>query len=242
MGTFKLEFSHMGIRQNLQISTSHITPRTVRISCGLRNGHRKPMWRTRVLSTEAIQAVQSLKLAQKSPSRLEQVFSNKLNRLLKADLLDVLAELQRQNELDLSLKVFNFVRKELWYEPDLTLFNDMLMMLGRNKMIEIAEQIFLELRNESLEPDTRTYTEMIGAYFKVEMVKKAVETYELMKASGSAPDKLTLTILIRNLEKVGEEALAATLKKECTEYFDYPEKFIEEVERAHPKRRSLSLV
>lgn len=63
------------------------------------------MWRTRVLSTEAIQAVQSLKLAQKSPSRLEQVFSNKLSRLLKADLLDVLAELQRQNESDLALKV-----------------------------------------------------------------------------------------------------------------------------------------
>lgn len=64
------------------------------------------MWRTRVLSTEAIQAVQSLKLAQNSSSKLEQVFSSKLSRLLKADLLDTLAELQRQNELDLALKVF----------------------------------------------------------------------------------------------------------------------------------------
>ncbi|XP_022856169.1 pentatricopeptide repeat-containing protein At1g62350-like isoform X2 [Olea europaea var. sylvestris] len=242
MGTFKLEPSHMGIRQNLQISATNFTPRTLRISCGLRSGPRKPMWRTRVLSTEAIQAVQSLKLAQKSPSRLEQVFSNKLSRLLKADLLDVLAELQRQNESDLALKVFNFVRKELWYEPDLTLFNDMLMMVGRNKMIEIAEQLLLELRNESLEPDARSYTEMIGAYFKVEMVKKAMDTYELMKASGCAPDKLTLTILIRNLEKAGEGALAAVLKKECTEYVEYPEKFLEEVERTHPKRRSLRLV
>ncbi|CAI9777062.1 unnamed protein product [Fraxinus pennsylvanica] len=242
MGTIKLEFSQTGIRQNLRISALNLTPRTVRISCGLRNWSRKPMWRTRVLSTEAIQAVQSLKLAQKSPSRLEQVFSNKLNRLLKADLLEVLAELQRQNELDLALKVFNFVRKELWYEPSLTLFNDMILMLGKNKMIEIAEQLLSELRNESLEHDTRTYTEMIGAYFRVEMVKKAMETYELMKASGCAPDKLTLTILIKNLEKAGEEALAASLKKECTEYFDYPEKFLEEVERAHPKRRSLILV
>ncbi|KAK6118626.1 hypothetical protein DH2020_047618 [Rehmannia glutinosa] len=189
------------------------------------------MWRTRVLSTEAIQAVQSLKLAQNSSSKLEQVFSSKINRLLKADLLDTLAELQRQNELDLALKVFNFVRKELWYVPDLSLFNDMMVMLGKNKMIEMVEQLFLELRNEGLQPDARTYTELIGAYFKVEMVKKAMETYELMKASGYVPDKLTLTILIRNLEKAGEEALSKSIKKECAEYFDYPDKFLEEVER-----------
>lgn len=58
-----------------------------------------------MLSTEAIQAVQSLKLAQNSPSKLDQVFSTKLSRLLKADLEDTLAELQRQNEFVLALKV-----------------------------------------------------------------------------------------------------------------------------------------
>ncbi|KAG8375904.1 hypothetical protein BUALT_Bualt09G0007600 [Buddleja alternifolia] len=198
MGSLKLEFS-------LQISNSNSnsnSPRRI-ISCGLRNGPRKAMWRrSRVLSTEAIQAVQSLKLAQNSSSssfKLDQVFRNKVNRLLKADLLDTLAELQRQNQLDLALKVgvcvcvcvyiyiykvFNFVKKEVWYVPDVSLFNDMILMLGKNKMIDMAEQLFLELKSQQgLEPDARTYTEMIGAYFKVEMVNKAVETYELMKAS-----------------------------------------------------------
>lgn len=84
------------------------TPRTLTITCGLRNGPRKPMWKSQVLSTEAIQAVQSLKLAQKSSSKLEVVIRNKLARLLKPDLLDALAELQRQNELDLALKVLIF--------------------------------------------------------------------------------------------------------------------------------------
>jgi len=59
------------------------------------------------MSTEAIQAVQCLKLA-KSPSKLEQVFNSRLSRLLQADLLDTLTELQRQNELDLALKVIPF--------------------------------------------------------------------------------------------------------------------------------------
>lgn len=57
-----------------------------------------------MLSTEAIQVVQSLKLA-KSSIKLEEVFSSRVSRLLKSDLLDTLAELQRQGELDLTLKV-----------------------------------------------------------------------------------------------------------------------------------------
>ncbi|KAI3823259.1 hypothetical protein L1987_04692 [Smallanthus sonchifolius] len=57
------------------------------------------------LSTKALQAVQSLKLAAKNPSKLNQVFNSKLNRLLKDDLLDVFAELQRQQHLDHALKV-----------------------------------------------------------------------------------------------------------------------------------------
>ncbi|KAI3519048.1 hypothetical protein L1887_08030 [Cichorium endivia] len=75
------------------------------ITCGLR----KPM-RTRrpsdgVLSTEAIQAVQSLKLAAENPSKLHQVFDSKLSRLLKDDLLDAFAELQRQQHLELVVKL-----------------------------------------------------------------------------------------------------------------------------------------
>ncbi|KAI3723102.1 hypothetical protein L2E82_34450 [Cichorium intybus] len=74
------------------------------ITCGLR----KPM-RTRrpsdgVLSTEATQAVQSLKLAARNPSKLHQVFDSKLSRLLKYDLLDAFAELQRQQHLELAVK------------------------------------------------------------------------------------------------------------------------------------------
>lgn len=105
MGSLKLQFYQLGLQQKPQMSTFIHKPRTVIITCGLRNGPRKPMWRTRVLSTEAIQAVQSLKLAQNSPSKLDQVFSTKLSRLLKADLEDTLAELQRQNEFNLALKV-----------------------------------------------------------------------------------------------------------------------------------------
>ncbi|EHA8588743.1 protein THYLAKOID ASSEMBLY 8-like, chloroplastic [Cocos nucifera] len=207
------------------------------IRCGLRGGPRRPLWRGRVLSTEAIHAVHALKLAKSSPkprrssspntkshSRMEVVFRDKLGRLLKADQIAVLTELRRQNEWEMTLQ-------EVWYKPDLSLYSDMIFMVAKNKLIEIAEQLFSELKEEGLQPDTRAYTEMIGAFLQVGMVEKAMDMYKLMKESGCNPDKLTLTILIRNLEKAGEKDLASAVRKECAEYVDFPDKFLEEVDK-----------
>lgn len=107
----------------------------------------------------------------------------------------------------------------------------MIFLVAKNKLIEIAEQLFSELKNEGLQPDTRAYTEMIGAFLQVGMVEKAMDMYKLMKVSGCNPDKLTLTILIRNLEKAGEKDLAFAIRKECAEFVDFPEKFLEEVDK-----------
>ncbi|XP_024961440.1 pentatricopeptide repeat-containing protein At1g62350-like isoform X2 [Cynara cardunculus var. scolymus] len=212
------------------------------ITCGLRKPLRVRRRSDGVLSTEAIQAVQSLKLAAKNPSKLDQVFNSKLIRLLKDDLLDAFVELQRQQHLDLALKVFEFMRKEAWYEPAHSLYGDLMLMFGKKKLIGEVEKLFSELIEEGLEPDTRAYTELIGAYLKVDMIEKAMETYELMKASGCIPDELTLTIMIRNLESVGRDDLAVIIKNDCADYLDYPKKFLKEVARKYPKRLRLNLV
>ncbi|RWW05483.1 hypothetical protein GW17_00031236, partial [Ensete ventricosum] len=237
-----------------------------RIRCGLR-GERKPLWRGRVMSTEAIQAVQALKHANASSSsrRIEDVLDARVGRLLKADQIAVLAELQRQNELQLALQVFvrcfnslksfslwttsdpsglqvfAFIRKEVWYKPELSLYSDMIFMLGKNKLIGLAEELFSELQKEGLQPDTRAYTEMIGAFLQVDMVEKAMDVYKSMKELGCSPDKLTLTILIRNLEKVGLEDLASDVRKDCAEYMDFPEKFLKEVDKKFVSTCSLDL-
>ncbi|XP_058094213.1 protein THYLAKOID ASSEMBLY 8-like, chloroplastic isoform X2 [Magnolia sinica] len=241
MGSLQFRFSEVGFSPNPGISTFFPFPKTPSlsppipiptsvISCGLRNGPRKPIWRGRVMSTEAIQAVQSLKLA-KSASKLEEVLDRRISRLLKADLMAALVELQRQNELEIALQ------KEVWYKPDLSLYCNMIFMLGKNKLIGIAEELFSELKKEGLKPDTRTYTEMMGAFLQVGMVEKAMETYTLMKESGCSPDKLTLTILIRNLEKAGEDELVSSVKKDCADYMDFPERFLDEVKQKHVKRK-----
>ncbi|KAK2971324.1 hypothetical protein RJ640_013425 [Escallonia rubra] len=223
MNSLRFPFSQMGIHQTPQLCKTQLSSfplssnSTINITCGLRNGPKKSLWRSRVLSTEAIQAVQCLKLA-KSPARMEEVFSSRISRLLKADLC----------------QVFDFLRREAWYEPHLSLFSDMICMLGKQKLIGTVEELFSILLKEGLTPDTRAYTELIGAYLRVNKVEKAVETYEWMKASGCVPDKLTLTILIRNLESMGEEELAATIKGDSAKYLDSPKRFLTEVQRKYP--------
>lgn len=125
------------------------------------------------------------------------------------------------------------MRKEEWYRPDLSLYCGMIFVMGKNKLIGIAEALFSELLKEGLEPDTRAYTEMIGAFLQVGMVENAMETYRLMKESGREPDKLTLTILIRNLEKAGEEELASSVMKDSAKYVDFPNRFTKEVKKKH---------
>ncbi|XP_027126228.1 protein THYLAKOID ASSEMBLY 8-like, chloroplastic isoform X3 [Coffea arabica] len=244
MDSLKSSIPQVGLHRNFDLSFPSLPmpPSRLKVTCGSRKiGPRKPMWRSRVLSPEAIQAVQSLKLA-KSPGKLAEVFANRISRLMKADLLDTLYELQRQNEVELALQVFNFARKEIWYEPGISIFTDMILMLGKSSNIEMAEQLFGELEKEGLRPDTRTYTEMIGAYFRIKMIEKAMESNESMKGSGCVPDKLTFRILIKNLEKTGKKELIATVKKDCLSYIKYPEKFLEEVEKTYPKRRLLNVV
>ncbi|EHA8591661.1 hypothetical protein COCNU_scaffold114074G000010 [Cocos nucifera] len=71
-----------------------------------RSKNRKPTQRGRYLSIEAIQAVQALKRAKISGGdSLDRVLESKVRRLIKADTVAVLRELQSQGEGLLALQV-----------------------------------------------------------------------------------------------------------------------------------------
>ncbi|KAK2425114.1 pentatricopeptide repeat-containing protein, mitochondrial [Trifolium repens] len=198
-----------------------------------------------VISKESVQVIQALKLAKNSDEKLNQVLKLRLLRLLKADVLDVLAELQRQNQLHLSLKVFEFIinDEEAGYaELLLTLYSDTILLLAKNKMIETVEEMFNRVVEKGLKPDTRFFNEMIGAYLQVGNTEKAMDFYRSMKDSGCLPDELTFTILIRSLLKNGEHELVETLKKESFDYVNAPGKFVQKVQQTHPKKKRINLV
>ncbi|CAK9140174.1 unnamed protein product [Ilex paraguariensis] len=191
-----------------------------------RSKNRKPLQRGRNLSIEAIQTVQALKRANNNnndvdkESSLEHVFDSKVRRLLKLDMIAVLRELLRQNECLLALKVFEDIRKEYWYKPQVSVYAEIITALGSNRLLKKVDCLFIELKRESsLEPDIQCFNALFESLLTFNSTKLAMEAFYFMKSIGGEPDKSTFTILIKGLESNGETSVSAILRREAQKYY-----------------------
>ncbi|KAL2559135.1 Vacuolar sorting protein 9 (VPS9) domain [Forsythia ovata] len=185
-----------------------------------RSKNRKPLQKGRNLSIEAIQTVQALKRSVNSDVLLEQLFDTKFRRLLKLDMLAVLRELLRQNQCLLALKVFKDVRKEYWYKPQLSLYAELVTVLGRNGLLEKVEFLVMELKSESnLEPDVESFNTMLESLMNFGLTGLAMECFYLMKSLSCDPDRLSFKILINGLESIGDANNLAIVQKEAQKYY-----------------------
>lgn len=202
----------------------HFPHRPLQLVCSSRNPGkpRGPLWRGRNLSNESLQAVQELKRAKGNHASVLTVLNTKISRLLKPDLVAVLGELQRQDECELALQIFDVVRKEIWYKPDVVLYVDMINTLGRNNLIEDVEKLTIFSREEGIQPDSRFYTAVIGANLRSGKIPKAMEVYDEMKKNGCFPSELTYGILLKGLHDSGEVDLAIALEAEYEAAIKYP--------------------
>ncbi|KAI5076045.1 hypothetical protein GOP47_0008110 [Adiantum capillus-veneris] len=180
-------------------------------------GHpRAPIWKGRLLSNEALRAVQELKRAhvRKDNARLSNVLKSTVSRLVKFDMLAVLGELRRQNECELAVLVFDVVRKEFWYKPEEGLLADLISTLARNKRVEDVEKLFVLASTEGMQPSMGLYTDVLSAHVGQGNLQKALDVYDELRKAGYAPCNPALGILRKALEANGDHELAATLVKE----------------------------
>ncbi|XWS54430.1 hypothetical protein CRYUN_Cryun10bG0088800 [Craigia yunnanensis] len=171
-----------------------------------RSMNRKPLQKGRNLSIEAIQAVQALKRANSNTynnsfSELERVFYSKFRRLLKFYMMAVLRELLRQKECLLALKVFDDIRKEVWYKPQVLLYADIIAVFASN-----------------------------GALISFKLTPFVMDCYGLMKAVGCEPDRSSFRILVNGLELIGETGFSAILRQDAQKYYGESLEFLEEEE------------
>ena len=62
------------------------------------------------------------------------------------------------------LQLYDVVRKEIWYRPDMFFFRDMLMMLARNKKVDEANRVWRDLRREEVLFDQHTFGDITRAF------------------------------------------------------------------------------
>lgn len=151
------------------------------------------------MGKEGLMAAKELKRLQSNPVRLDRFIKSNVSRLLKSDLLAVLAEFQRQDQVFLCMKLYDVVRKEIWYRPDMFFFRDMLMMLARNKKVDEANQVWRDLRREEVLFDQHTFGDIIRAFLDNGLHSKAMDIYEEMRQSPDPPISLPFRVILKGL-------------------------------------------
>ncbi|KAL3528724.1 hypothetical protein ACH5RR_008046 [Cinchona calisaya] len=222
------------LRSNLSFLMPHsssttqpnITRSYTSIRCGPRD-NRGPLIKGRVLSTEAIQAVQALKRAHRAdPTNLRNNthLSETLSRLIKADLIAAFKELLRQDQGEIALRVFSAVRSE--YNLELGLYADLITALGRKRMVEEIEGVVCELEKVGrIQCDDKGLVRLVRALIDADCGESTVRIYGLMKRSGWGStfevDEYVAKVLSKGLRRFGEERLANEVDVELRRSYSY---------------------
>ncbi|MCL7050739.1 hypothetical protein MKW94_011858 [Papaver nudicaule] len=186
------------------------TPLTV-IRCGPRD-NRGPLVKGRSLSTEAMQAVQALKRAKGDDTKINDIISNKLTRLIKNDLLASLSELLRQGHCELALKVFVEVKSDLYIKTNVALYADIVSALCKYGMLQEIDGVISEMGFEVLIGDDRGLSRLIKGLVAAGRKESVVRVYRLMQegewGSGASVDEYVVRILSKGLRRMGENGVA----------------------------------
>ncbi|XP_010274028.1 PREDICTED: pentatricopeptide repeat-containing protein At3g46870 [Nelumbo nucifera] len=161
---------------------------------------RGPLWRgKKLLGKEALFVILGLKRFKDDEEKLDKFIKSHVLRLLKMDMIAVLNELERQEEVPLGLKMFKVIQKQDWYKPDVYLYKDLIIALAKCKKMDEAMQVWETMRKEDLFPDYQTYAEVIRGFLRYGSPADAMNVYEDMKKSPDPPEELPFRILLKGL-------------------------------------------
>jgi len=158
------------------------------------------IWRRKKeMSKEGLIAAKELKRLQTQSVRLDRFIGSHVSRLLKSDLVSVLAEFQRQNQVFLCMKLYEVVRREIWYRPDMFFYRDMLMMLARNKKVDETKKVWEDLKKEEVLFDQHTFGDLVRGFLDNELPLEAMRLYGEMRESPDRPLSLPFRVILKGL-------------------------------------------
>ncbi|KAL1814037.1 hypothetical protein DCAR_0626444 [Daucus carota subsp. sativus] len=161
---------------------------------------RGSLWRgKKLIGKEAIFVILGLKRFKDDEEKLGKFVKSHVLRLLKMDMVAVLNELERQEEVSLAVKMFWVIKKQDWYRPDVYLYKDLIIALAKSKKMDEAMQLWDSMRKENLYPDSQTYTEVIRGFLRNGSPADAMNIFEDMKQSPDPPEELPFRILLKGL-------------------------------------------
>lgn len=99
--------------------------------------------------------------------------------------------------------MFELLREQLWYKPNVGIYVKLIVMLGKCKQPEKAHELFQEMINEGCVVNHEVYTALLSAYSRSGRFDAAFTLLERMKSSHNCqPDVHTYSILIKSFLQV----------------------------------------
>ncbi|KAK6124519.1 hypothetical protein DH2020_041728 [Rehmannia glutinosa] len=209
LGKFSLlSESLYSVKAPLRVSSSPLPPnisstfpQTLGFDRAYHDGRpRGPLWRgKKLIGKEALFVILGLKRLKNDDENLDKFIKTHVLRLLKMDMVAVLTELERQEEVSLAVKMFRVIQKQDWYRPDVFLYKDLIIALARRKKMDEVMELWENMKKEDLFPDSQTYTEVIRGFLQYGSPADAMNIYEDMKKSPDPPEQLPFRILLKGL-------------------------------------------
>lgn len=127
--------------------------------------------------------------------------------------------------------MFEDVRKEEWYRPQLLLYAEMVAALGSNGLLENVKLLIMELKAETnVNPDLKGFNGLLESLMGSNLTRLAVECYYLMRSVSCDPDRQTFKILIEGLTSNEEMELLTVIQQEAREFYGPFWDFLDEEE------------
>lgn len=112
--------------------------------------------------------------------------------------------LKEQRSLDRLLRVFEWMKLQEDYLPNVIHYNVVLQTLGRARKWDELRLCWIEMAKRGVVPTNNTYALLIDLYGKAGLAKEAVLWVNHMKISGIFPDEVTMNTVVRVLKDAGE--------------------------------------
>ncbi|CAA7058883.1 unnamed protein product [Microthlaspi erraticum] len=124
-------------------------------------------------------------------------------KLLPKTVLEALHERITALRWESAIQVFELLREQLWYKPNVGIYVKMIVMLGKCKQPEKAHELFQGMISEGCVVNHEVYTALLSAYSRSGRFDAAFTLLERMKSSHNCqPDVHTYSILIKSFLQV----------------------------------------
>ncbi|CAN4103363.1 unnamed protein product [Withania somnifera] len=125
--------------------------------------------------------------------------------------------LKEQSNWEKTLRVFEWMKLQKDYVPNVIHYNVILRALGRAKKWDELRLYWINMAKNSVFPTNNTYGMLVDVYGKAVLVKEALLWIKHMKLRGIYPDEVTMNTVVKVLKDAGEYARADRFYKDwCT--------------------------